>query len=37
MLIVFGRYVPGVRFAINASMGVIEMPYRRPPQMTQAA
>ncbi len=29
MLIVFGRYVPGVRFAVNASMGVIEMPYRR--------
>ncbi len=29
MLIVFGRYVPGVRFVVNASMGVIEMPYRR--------
>jgi membrane-associated protein len=29
LLIVAGRYVPGMRFAVNASMGLSEMPYRR--------
>lgn len=29
LLIVAGRYVPGMRFAINAIMGVSEFPYRR--------
>ena len=29
LLIVAGRYVPGMRFAVNASMGVSDMPYRR--------
>jgi membrane-associated protein len=29
LLIVAGRYVPGVRFAVNASYGVTDMPYRR--------
>ena len=29
ILIVFGRFVPGVRFAVNASMGLTEYPYRR--------
>jgi membrane-associated protein len=29
LLIVAGRYVPGMRFAVNASMGVSVMPYRR--------
>jgi membrane protein DedA with SNARE-associated domain len=29
LFIVFGRYVPGVRFFINASMGVRAYPYRR--------
>ena len=29
LLIVFGRFVPGVRFAVNASMGLTEYPYRR--------
>ena len=29
LLIVAGRYVPGMRFAVNASMGVSTMPYRR--------
>ena len=29
LLIVAGRYVPGMRFAVNASMGVSPMPYRR--------
>ena len=29
MLIVFGRYVPGVRFVVNATLGMVEMPYRR--------
>ena len=27
MLIVFGRYVPGVRFLMNATMGMTRMPY----------
>lgn len=27
LLIVFGRYVPGVRFVVNATMGVTAMPY----------
>jgi membrane-associated protein len=29
LLIVGGRYVPGMRFVVNASMGVSGMPYRR--------
>jgi membrane protein DedA with SNARE-associated domain len=29
LLIVAGRYVPGMRFAVNASMGLSHMPYRR--------
>ena len=29
LLIVVGRYVPGLRFVVNASMGVTEFPYRR--------
>jgi membrane-associated protein len=29
LLIMAGRYVPGMRFAVNASMGLSEMPYRR--------
>ena len=29
LLIVAGRYVPGMRFAVNASMGISGIPYRR--------
>jgi membrane-associated protein len=29
LLIVAGRYVPGLRFAVNAMMGLSHMPYRR--------
>ena len=29
LLIVAGRYVPGMRFAVNASMGLSSIPYRR--------
>jgi membrane protein DedA with SNARE-associated domain len=29
LLIVAGRYVPGMRFAVNVSMGLSDMPYRR--------
>ena len=29
LLIVAGRYVPGMRFAVNASMGLSHIPYRR--------
>jgi membrane-associated protein len=29
LLIVAGRYVPGMRFAVNASMGLSRIPYRR--------
>lgn len=29
LLIVAGRYVPGMRFAVNASMGLSGLPYRR--------
>ena len=29
LLIVAGRYVPGMRFAVNASMGISDLPYRR--------
>jgi membrane-associated protein len=29
LLIVAGRYVPGLRFAVNAMMGIAEYPYRR--------
>ena len=29
LLIVAGRSVPGMRFAVNASMGLSEIPYRR--------
>jgi len=29
ILIVFGRYVPGLRFFINASMGILPLPYRQ--------
>jgi membrane-associated protein len=29
LLIALGRFVPGVRFAVNVSMGLIEYPYRR--------
>lgn len=29
LLIVAGRYVPGMRFAVNASMGMSGIPYRR--------
>jgi membrane-associated protein len=29
LLIMAGRYVPGMRFVVNASMGLSEMPYRR--------
>jgi membrane-associated protein len=29
VLLVFGRYVPGLRFAINATMGLSGFPYRR--------
>ena len=28
LLIVGGRYVPGMRFAVNASMGLSDIPYR---------
>jgi membrane-associated protein len=29
LMIVAGRYVPGMRFAVNATMGLSEIPYRR--------
>ena len=29
LLIVCGRYVPGLRFVVNATMGLSDMPYRR--------
>ena len=29
VLIIGGRYVPGMRFVVNATMGLSEMPYRR--------
>jgi len=29
LLVACGRFVPGVRFAVNVSMGLIEYPYRR--------
>ena len=29
LLIVAGRYVPGMRFAVNATMGLSDIPYRR--------
>ena len=29
LLIVAGRYIPGVRFAVNAMMGIAEYPYRK--------
>lgn len=29
LLIVAGRYVPGLRFAVNATMGISEFPFRR--------
>ena len=29
ILIVAGRYVPGMRFAVNATMGLSDIPYRR--------
>ena len=29
LLIACGRFVPGVRFAVNVSMGLIDYPYRR--------
>ena len=29
LLIACGRFVPGVRFAVNVSMGITEYPYRR--------
>jgi membrane-associated protein len=29
LLIAFGRFVPGVRFAVNVMMGMTEYPYRR--------
>jgi membrane-associated protein len=29
MLIVLGRYVPGLRFVVNATMGLSEYPYRK--------
>ena len=29
LLIVCGRYVPGLRFVVNASMGLSDIPYRR--------
>ena len=29
LLIACGRFVPGVRFAVNVSMGSTEYPYRR--------
>ena len=29
LLIVAGRYVPGMRFAVNATMGLSSIPYRR--------
>jgi membrane protein DedA with SNARE-associated domain len=29
VLIVAGRYVPGLRFVVNATMGISEFPYRR--------
>ena len=29
LMIVAGRYVPGMRFVVNASMGLSDMPYRR--------
>ena len=29
LLIACGRFIPGVRFAVNVSMGLIEYPYRR--------
>jgi len=28
LIIVFGRYVPGVRFVVNAMMGITAMPYK---------
>ena len=28
VLIVFGRYVPGLRFVVNATMGITKFPYR---------
>jgi membrane protein DedA with SNARE-associated domain len=29
LLLVVGRYVPGMRFVVNASMGLTHYPYRR--------
>ena len=29
LLIIAGRYVPGMRFAVNATMGLSDIPYRR--------
>jgi membrane-associated protein len=29
LLVVGGRYVPGMRFVVNATMGVSDLPYRR--------
>ena len=29
LMIIAGRYVPGMRFAVNASMGLSDIPYRR--------
>src|SRR5207253_3102167 len=29
LLIVLGRYVPGLRFVVNATMGLSEYPYRK--------
>jgi membrane protein DedA with SNARE-associated domain len=29
MLIILGRYVPGLRFVVNATMGLSEYPYRK--------
>jgi membrane protein DedA with SNARE-associated domain len=29
MVIVFGRYLPGMRFFVNASMGILPLPYRQ--------
>jgi membrane protein DedA with SNARE-associated domain len=31
VLIVGGRYVPGLRFVVNATMGLLEIRYRRFP------
>jgi membrane protein DedA with SNARE-associated domain len=28
LLIIFGRYVPGLRFVVNATMGITKFPYR---------